>query len=70
MCIRFNPEKDSNLQENCKKVQYTNIFKDSSGFNYCYEKSIEWSHEQEWRIVCSDMKEDEPWIETTEQMCL
>ena len=65
VCIRFNPEKDSILQENCKKVQYTNIFKDSSGFNYCYEKSIEWSHEQEWRIVCSDMKEDEPWIETT-----
>ena len=58
ICLGFDMQTDSFLSEHCHKVQYSNkyIF-DSNNFDNYFRKSEEWSHEQEWRIVC-DTTED------------
>lgn len=56
ICIRHNVQKDKILLEHCRKVQYTNYYisdlfsEDSRGIYF--RKSLQWSHEQEWRIGC------------------
>ena len=57
VCIRFDPMKDNLLLENCRKVQYTNHFISDDSFGNYFRKSIQWSHEQEWRIVCETDEE-------------
>lgn len=57
ICIRFNAPKDAILSQYCRKVQYTNHYISDNSFGTYFRKSIQWSHEQEWRIVC-DMKEE------------
>ena len=52
VCLRFNAPMDKILSEHCKKVQYSNHYINDRGFGNYFRKSIHWSHEQEWRIVC------------------
>lgn len=51
VCLGFDFTKDLNLQKHIHKVQYTKYFQQESNFNGYFRKNIEWSHEQEWRIV-------------------
>lgn len=57
ICVRFNAPKDAILSKHCRKVQYTNHYISDNSFGNYFRKSIQWAHEQEWRIVC-DMEED------------
>lgn len=57
VCIRFNAHSDDILSKHCQKVQYTNHYLSDNSFNNYFRKSIEWSHEQEWRIVCETKDE-------------
>lgn len=57
VCIRFDPLKDNLLLDNCRKVQYTNHFISDGSLGNYFRKSIQWSHEQEWRIVCETDEE-------------
>lgn len=51
LCLEFDLKSESTLANHCHKVQYTKHF-NVGNFTYTYyTKSIEWSHEQEWRIV-------------------
>lgn len=52
VCLRFNAVQDKVLSEYCRKVQYSNHYGNDKGFGHYFRKSIQWSHEQEWRIVC------------------
>lgn len=56
-CLCFDTSKDSALFSNAQKVQYTNLRPRIGNFNEYFTKSIDWSYEQEWRIVV-DQKED------------
>lgn len=57
ICVRFNAPKDAILSKHCRKVQYTNHYISDYSFGNYFRKSIQWVHEQEWRIVC-DMEEE------------
>lgn len=57
VCVRFNASEDSILSQHCRKVQYTNQFISDNTFGNYFRKSIQWSHEQEWRIVCDTQEE-------------
>lgn len=57
VCIRYNAPKDTNLSKYCRKVQYTNHYISDIGFGVYFRKSLQWSHEQEWRIVCDTDEE-------------
>ena len=57
VCIRFNAINDAILSKHCRKVQYTNHYISDNGFSNYFRKSIQWSHEQEWRIVCDTEQE-------------
>lgn len=57
VCVRFNAPQDTILSKHCRKVQYTNHYISDKGFGNYFRKSIQWVHEQEWRLVC-DIKEE------------
>lgn len=57
MCLRFDTTKDPNLFKHLHKVRYSKFRYDNSGFNFYFVKSMDWSYEQEWRIVVD--QEDE-----------
>lgn len=57
VCIRFNAREDDLLNKYCRKVQYTNHFVSDNTFGQYFRKSIQWSHEQEWRIVVDTEEE-------------
>lgn len=58
VCLGFDISLDKTIHDNCYKVQYSNeyVFSNDS-FDFYFRKSEQWSHEQEWRIVC-DTKSD------------
>lgn len=57
MCLRFDTEKDPILFKNLHKVIYSKFRGDNFGFNFYFIKSLDWSYEQEWRIVV-DQEDD------------
>lgn len=57
VCIRYNAPQDKMLSKYCRKVQYTNHYISDLGFGVYFRKSLQWSHEQEWRIVCDTEEE-------------
>lgn len=69
ICIRFNAPKDKILSQHCRKVQYTNHYIIENSFDNYFRKSIQWAHEQEWRIVC-DTKEEYLSVETIDAIYL
>ena len=63
VCLGFDVKSDPLLKMHCHKVHYSNHFIcDTYGFDYYFRKSEQWSHEQEWRIVCDTT---EQYIPTT-----
>lgn len=58
VCLGFDFTLDKGLKAHCHKVQYSNDFiLGPLNFDHYFRKSEQWSHEQEWRIVC-DTKEE------------
>lgn len=58
VCLGFDIKSDDLLKNNCRKVQYSNHFVlDAPGFDHYFRKSEQWSHEQEWRVVCDTAEE-------------
>lgn len=58
VCLEFDTASDPVLGNHCHKVQYTNTFiPDGHNFDNYFRKSEQWSHEQEWRIVCETNEE-------------
>ena len=58
VCLEFDIESDPLLSKYCSKVNYTRAFgKNTYEYDYYFLKSEEWSHEQEWRIVCNTSDE-------------
>lgn len=58
ICLEFDIAADEFLASKCRKVQYSRHFPsgDFDGDNF-FRKGEEWSHEQEWRIVCTTKEE-------------
>lgn len=53
VCLEFDIASDSCLRHYCSKINYSHFFTGNEpSFDGYYIKSDEWSHEQEWRIVC------------------
>lgn len=69
VCIRFDAPKDEILSQHCRKMQYTNHYIIENSFDNYFRKSIQWSHEQEWRIVC-DTSEEYLSVETIDAIYL
>lgn len=62
-CLEFDFDKDINLKSKIHKVYYsTSRPTDYESFDVYFWKSIQWSHEQEWRLVV-DCEQD--FIKTT-----
>lgn len=58
VCIGYNTENDTILKDNLQKVNYSDFISTNIiNLEYLFRKSREWSHEQEWRIVCTDNAE-------------
>lgn len=57
VCLKFNLDHDPNLKKHCYKVNYTDQLTDSQYFDMYFQKSTQWFHEQEWRIVCDTTQE-------------
>lgn len=62
VCLGFDFNKDKILQKQLHKVQYTKYFSQENNFNGYFKKSLDWSHEQEWRIVYYG---DDEYLKTT-----
>lgn len=53
VCLGFDIMSDPILSKHCHKVQYTGTYiADGKEYSNYFRKSEQWSHEQEWRIVC------------------
>ncbi len=62
-CLQFDFDKDNYLKSKIHKVHYSTIRPtDYESFDVYFWKSIQWSHEQEWRLVV-DCEQD--FIKTT-----
>ena len=62
-CLEFNFDKDIDLKNKIHKVNYsTSRLSNYESFDVYFWKSIQWSHEQEWRLVV-DCEQD--FIKTT-----
>lgn len=52
VCVGFNMDLDSQLSKAAQKVNYSyNTRKDITEASFLFNKGMEWSHEQEWRVV-------------------
>lgn len=57
VCLCFDTEKDPSFFSNAHKVNYSKYRTDSGNFECYFTKALDWSYEQEWRIVV-DMQDD------------
>ena len=59
VCLVFDADLDKELFSNLHKIDYTKYRKndEQNNFNFYFEKSIDWSYEQEWRIVIDTQEE-------------
>ena len=63
VCLVFDTTLDQKLFSNLHKVNYSRFRHQNynGSFNFYFEKSLEWSYEQEWRIV---IEQDDEYIST------
>lgn len=52
VCLEFDTNTDIPPFSECRKVQYTRNYKSAGVWDDYFIKSEQWSHEQEWRVVC------------------
>lgn len=57
VCLCFDTEKDPTFFSKAYKVNYSKYRTDSGNFECYFTKALDWSYEQEWRIVV-DMEGD------------
>lgn len=57
VCLKFNLDHDPSLKKHCYKVNYTDQLTNLHNFDVYFQKSTQWFHEQEWRIVCDTKQE-------------
>ncbi len=56
VCLRFDTTKDK-LFQNVHKVDYSKFRSNSNDYNVYFTKSLDWSYEQEWRLVQNSTEE-------------